>query len=79
MPIEASATSPVDQRVQVRSSAAAPSVASPELAGAMPLGMLALAFCALPAGTWLISGHWVPEVMVFGLAAGLVALVSRNR
>jgi len=59
--------------------AATENVAKPDLAGALPLGVLGIAFCALPAITWLISGHWVPEVMVFGLAAGLVALVSRIR
>ena len=49
------------------------------LAGALPLGVLALAFCAMFVGTGLVSGHWVPEVMVFGLAAALVGLVSRTR
>jgi len=45
--------------------------------GAAQLGVLALAFCALPMLVWMVSGHWVPEVMVFGLAAGLVGLVSK--
>lgn len=48
-------------------------------AGALPLCVLALAFCAMFVGTGLVSGHWVPEVMVFGLAAALVGLVSRTR
>ena len=42
-----------------------------------PLVVLAGAFCALPGLAWAVSGHWVPEVMVFGVAAGLVALVRR--
>ncbi len=59
---------------------AAPDVAAaPDLAGALPMGVLGVAFCTLPVMTWMVSGHWVPEAMVFGLSAGLVALVSRRR
>ena len=80
MPSEISArTNSVEPRSRPIGVAPPEVVAAPGLAGALPLGVLGVAFCALPVITWMVSGHWVPEAMVFGLAAGLVALVSRIR
>ena len=79
MPSEiAASTRAVDPSTNM---AAAPVAVPAEggLAGALPLAVLALAFCALFVATGLVSGHWVPEVMVFGLAAALVGIVSRAR
>ena len=79
MPSEIAASTPA---VEPSTNMPAPPVAATAeggLAGAMPLAVLALAFCALFVGTGLVSGHWVPEVMVFGLAAALVGIVSRAR
>lgn len=49
------------------------------LSGGGSLAFLGLAFCSLPFLTWVVSGVWLPEVMVFGLAAGLVGWVSTMR
>lgn len=51
----------------------------PPATGLLTLGVLGVAFCALPGLAWAVSGHWVPEVMAFGLAMGLVGIVSQTR
>ena len=80
MPSEISAsTSSVEPRSRPVGATTPDVAAVPGPAGALPMGVLGVAFCTLPVMAWLVSGHWVPEAMVFGLSAGLVALVSRRR
>lgn len=63
-----------------------PRLGSPE-AGRVPqlmsgpgtLGALGVAFFSLPWIAWSLTGEWVPEMLVFGLGAVIVALVAQNR
>jgi len=78
MPTDVS-VSPAGSAAPSDGSGHAETLAAPGFSGALGLGVLALAFCAAPFVTWAVSGHWLPEVMVFGLAAALVGVVSRLR
>lgn len=51
----------------------------PWIAGALSLLAVFLGFLGLPAVAWVLTGEWVPEMLVFGLGACLVAGIAQVR
>ena len=52
---------------------------SRSMGGAITLAALSLGFFSLPWVAWVLTGEWVPEMLVFGLGAVIVGVVAQHR